>query len=188
MLTEKEASLIRSLAQGDGVTSQRQLSKRIGVSIGLTNLLLKKLSGRGLICVTPVDKKRHRYSLSPKGRLAATRNSYSALVNTIRGYRILENWIETLLSKVYRQGYKTVRILGNGELRGIIESCLRSRPELYLLGETRGTSRTGGSAIVTFNLKQRCPEKQEEAIINLAEIFLTTSTTKLGKKQYENTD
>ena len=57
------------LSEVDGTpdVTQRQLSSRVGIALGLTNVLLKTLVSRGYVKVSEASWKRRLYTLTPEG-------------------------------------------------------------------------------------------------------------------------
>lgn len=63
---DRELELLREVDETAEVT-QRQLSKRIGISLGLTNTLFRNLVKKGYIRGTQASWKRWVYALTPEG-------------------------------------------------------------------------------------------------------------------------
>ena len=63
---EAELDILEQLERGS-ITSQLSLSRRISVSVGLVNALLKRSIRKGFVKVSLVPKKRYAYYLTPKG-------------------------------------------------------------------------------------------------------------------------
>ena len=59
--------LLLSEVERDGAVTQRSLSTKLGVALGLTNLYLKRLARKGYIKVTTIPSHRARYVLTPQG-------------------------------------------------------------------------------------------------------------------------
>ena len=51
----------------NSAASQRDLSKRVGIALGLTNVLLRNLASKGYVRVTKAGWKRWLYALTPAG-------------------------------------------------------------------------------------------------------------------------
>jgi DNA-binding MarR family transcriptional regulator len=64
--TQTEMDLIAALEEGGAVT-QMSLSKRLMVSVGLVNALLKRAVNKGFVKVTAAPRKRYIYYVTPKG-------------------------------------------------------------------------------------------------------------------------
>ncbi|MBI2339384.1 MAG: winged helix-turn-helix transcriptional regulator [Deltaproteobacteria bacterium] len=106
-------------------TSQRELAKKPGVSIGLINAILKKLISRGYIRVKALNKKKLNYLLTPKATVQMAQRSYQAVLNTIHRYRELEIKIGFLISHYVDNNHRNFFIHGDGELMDIVERVMR---------------------------------------------------------------
>ena len=62
----KTLQVLDELARDSDLT-QRSLSKRLGVSVSLVNLFLKRLAAKGFIKLTTFPPKRMKYLLTPEG-------------------------------------------------------------------------------------------------------------------------
>ncbi len=80
-LNSKEIALIESL---ESHQSQRGLARAAGFSLGMTNLLLKRLVTKGYVKVTTLNGRTLRYMLTPSGFAAKVRRSYQYMTLSIR--------------------------------------------------------------------------------------------------------
>jgi EPS-associated MarR family transcriptional regulator len=80
--------------------TQRELSNRLGISLGKVNFLLKALIHKGLVKVhnfrNSSNKKAYLYILTPAGIEEKTRITYYFLKRKIREYEELEEQIKLL--------------------------------------------------------------------------------------------
>lgn len=80
--------------------TQRELSRRLGISLGKVNFLLKALIHKGLVKVhnfrNSSNKKAYLYMLTPAGIEEKTRITYYFLKRKIREYEDLEEQIKLL--------------------------------------------------------------------------------------------
>ncbi len=53
--------------ENNGHLTQRDLSKEVGIALGLVNLLLKKMVKKGWIKIKNVDANKIRYLITPEG-------------------------------------------------------------------------------------------------------------------------
>lgn len=65
MKRERAHALLAAI--GGGCASQRELSRRTGLSLGGTNELLRALIGRGLVVESAVNGRARRYELTARG-------------------------------------------------------------------------------------------------------------------------
>lgn len=73
MSSERELSLLSAIASR--AASQRDLSKRTGLSLGGVNEALRSLVKRGLVRATPVDGRARAYELTELGAAERARLS-----------------------------------------------------------------------------------------------------------------
>ena len=82
------------------VVTQRQLSLKIGIALGLTNVMLRNLVQKGYVRVSHASWKRRLYSLTPEGvthKLRLTVAYFSRVLNHYQSIRqTLREQMETL--------------------------------------------------------------------------------------------
>jgi DNA-binding Lrp family transcriptional regulator len=73
---ETEYQLLNHLQENE-ITTQRKISSNTGLSLGAVNLLLKKMTRKGLIKVETLNSRTMRYILTPQGLQEKARLTYS---------------------------------------------------------------------------------------------------------------
>ncbi|MHB8840885.1 MAG: winged helix-turn-helix transcriptional regulator [Candidatus Aquicultor sp.] len=96
--------------------SQRELSNRLGVALGITNSLLKNLVHKGLVKIRGENNRSLTYHLTHAGVLAKSRLAMRWTLNTIEFYRQARRDIADRLEDVARQGVASVLLYGVNEL------------------------------------------------------------------------
>jgi len=109
----------------DGAVTQRSLSSKLGVALGLTNLYLKRLARKGYIKITTIPSNRIRYLLTPQGFAEKSRLTYLYMQYSLSHYRDMRARLRTTLSRAAEQGMKRVVIYGTGELAEMAYLSLR---------------------------------------------------------------
>jgi len=99
--------------------SQRELSNRLGVALGITNPLLKTLAHKGLIKIRGTNNRTLTYHLTHAGVLAKSRLAMRWTLNTIEFYRQARHRIADRLGYLAQQGVTSVALYGVGELTEI---------------------------------------------------------------------
>src|SRR6187401_2448069 len=79
--------LLLSELDRDGGATQRTLSSKLGVALGLTNLYLKRLARKGYIKITTIPRNRIRYLLTPQGFAEKSRLTYLYMEYSLSHYR-----------------------------------------------------------------------------------------------------
>lgn len=125
-----EHRILRQLESGQRVT-QRTLSRELGIALGLTNLLVRKLVTRGWISATRLKRNRIRYLITPAGLAAKAGLARAHVRDSIRLYRetrdrIRDEFIELRSSTEDHDGRAIpVAFYGAGEVAEIAYVCLQ---------------------------------------------------------------
>ena len=118
-LAEKEFLLIQEISR-QPLRTQRDLSQSVGLSLGMTNLLIKRLSRKGLIKITQLDWKRTQYLLTLQGVVEKTRKSYDYALYTIRLFRQIEDNVTAVLKREHKSGRRGFHLVAQDELRQLL--------------------------------------------------------------------
>lgn len=119
-LAEKEFLLIQEISRNPEST-QRHLSESLGVSLGATNLLIRRLARKGLLKVQQLDWKRTRYLLTLQGALEKSQKAYHYTRYTLRIFRQLQDNIEAVLSREYAAGRRDFTFVADHELLELLK-------------------------------------------------------------------
>jgi EPS-associated MarR family transcriptional regulator len=104
--SEEALRILREIKKSPEMT-QRELSSRLGISLGKINFLMNALIQRGLVKVenfkNSTSKNAYLYYLTPRGIEEKTRTTYHFLKRKTEEYELLEREIRQLLEEV-REG------------------------------------------------------------------------------------
>jgi EPS-associated MarR family transcriptional regulator len=104
---EKVLQILREIKKSPEMT-QRELSSRLGISLGKVNFLLNALIQRGFVKVenfkTSTSKKAYLYYLTPRGIEEKARTTYFFLKRKMQEYEQLENEIRQLREEAQESG------------------------------------------------------------------------------------
>lgn len=129
---QRDLLLLSEVAR-DGAITQRSLSTKLGVALGLTNLYLKRLARKGYIKITTVPSHRVRYLLTPQGVAEKSRLTYLYLQYSLSHYREMRTRLRAVLEQAEYNRVKRVVIYGTGELAEMAYLSLRER-HMVLVG------------------------------------------------------
>ena len=126
---QRDLEILTAIGEGRPLT-QRDLSHRLGVALGLTNLYLKRLARKGLIKITefprkPGTRQRLQYVLTGKGFAEKTRLSYAYIVHSLDLYRRAREALRERLVQLSDGGMKRVALYGTGEASELAYLTLR---------------------------------------------------------------
>ena len=145
--------ILSEIAQGRPI-SQRSLASSLGIALGMTNLLLRRLVRRGLVRVSRVRPNRVAYFLTPKGMAEKARMSRDLFQRSVRVYAAARDRIRTsfeALSQEWPDGArKPILFLGTGEAAEIAYVCLQET-DLELLGVIDFQGRTRFFGVPVFS-------------------------------------
>ena len=111
---QKDLKILGEFAKG-GALSQRSLSKRAGIALGLTNLYLKRLVRKGYIKLVNVKKNRLLYLITPQGLAEKSRLTREYMAHSLQLYREARLSLCACLHGLAETGAKRVAIVGTGE-------------------------------------------------------------------------
>ncbi len=126
-LGEREFSLIQEIAREPSCT-QRKLSQSTGLSLGMTNILLKRLVHKGYIKVKHLDWKRTQYLLTLEGVMEKTRKSFSYALHTIRQFQQIRKRIHERVLREYEVGVREAIVVAWPETADAIREALKELP------------------------------------------------------------
>jgi len=96
----------------DQTPSQRDLSRKLDVSLGLVNSFIRRLVLKGYLKITTVPKNRIKYILTPKGAAEKTRLTYQYVQYSFEFYRRARKNLQKLFKNLAEQGVKRVVLYG----------------------------------------------------------------------------
>jgi DNA-binding MarR family transcriptional regulator len=129
--------ILLEIEANDGV-SQRHLARRLGLALGLTNLLVKRIIAKGWVKMIQIQPNRVRYLVTPAGIAAKARLTREYLESSLTFYadareRIRERFAELSRELDVAGGAKRIAFLGAGEIAEIGYVSLQET-DLQLVG------------------------------------------------------
>jgi DNA-binding MarR family transcriptional regulator len=122
--------------------SQRSLARRLGIALGLTNLLLRRFVRKGWIRMTEIQPHRVSYLLTPQGVAEKARLSTAAFQNSVQFYVHARERIRSGFDVLTREwplvagrdnSGKPIVFIGTDEVAEIAYVCLQET-DLRLVG------------------------------------------------------
>jgi DNA-binding MarR family transcriptional regulator len=92
--------------------SQRELSHKFGIALGVTNACIKRMARRGLIKLKGIPPRRIAYYLTPKGFTEKTKLTLSFFSYNIHHYVEMKKQISKKLLEMQQGGVKRVAFFG----------------------------------------------------------------------------
>ena len=103
----------------NGEVTQRDLSKSLGIALGLVNSYIKNLALKGYITISDIPPKRYAYLITPKGFIEKSRLAFQHFHNFNNLYRIARQDFQMLFHSLNRYNVKKLAFCGADELAEI---------------------------------------------------------------------
>ena len=118
---------LRLLEEVDGRpnTSQRQIAHRLGIALGVANLLVRTLASKGYIKVTKLGWRRWAYVLTPAGISRKVHLTLAYVERFIEHYRRVRHLLREDLSSLPLNTHSKVAIIGTSELAELTYLALK---------------------------------------------------------------
>ncbi len=141
-ISRENAESLKSLQLLDELSSnhsftQRDLSERLGIALGLVNSYVKNLVAKGYVTVKAIPPKRYAYFLTPKGFAEKTRLTYDLLHDYTRIYRETRANLKMLFGEMAEAGVRRLVFAGSDEVAEIAYLTLQET-DMELVGVVDG--------------------------------------------------
>ncbi|MDD2680337.1 MAG: winged helix-turn-helix transcriptional regulator [Candidatus Omnitrophica bacterium] len=124
MLDERDFELVNIIGS-EIASSQRDLSRHMNLSLGMTNMLIRRLIAKGYIRIRQLNKKKFEYILTPEGFKEKMRKSIKYTLKTINSIGLIKERFRSLFKELYTQGERKFFILGESDLAFLVEMVMR---------------------------------------------------------------
>ena len=120
----RELEILERL-ENNGHLTQRDLSKEVGIALGLVNHLLKKMVTKGWIKIKNIDAKKIRYLITPEGAMEKSSLLYKRIESTIHFYLDAKRVIKEKIVHLKNEGMEDVSIYGINHISEILFIVLK---------------------------------------------------------------
>ncbi len=139
--SDQELEVLENIyAQRDHVR-QRDLARIAGLSLGMTNAIVKRLVQKGWLTIRKVNNRNIRYAVSADGIDQITRRSYRYLKRTIRNIVYYREAIERFVRELKGHGYTGIMLIGASDLDFIVEHACEMYAVSYLRNDREAAER-----------------------------------------------
>jgi DNA-binding MarR family transcriptional regulator len=125
-LNERDFELI-NIVGGQLAANQRDLSRQMNLSLGMTNMVLRRLITKGYIRIKQLDRRKVEYILTSKGFSEKMRKSMRYTMKTINSIGLIQQNIARLLEVLYAQDVRKFYAVGSLDLTSLVEMVLRQK-------------------------------------------------------------
>jgi DNA-binding MarR family transcriptional regulator len=121
---ESELFLMENLGEAGRTQSritQRELATRSGLSLGMTNALLRRFAEKGWVKLTRLSAKSVQYALTPEGLAEVARRTAGYFRRAARSAEQYSARLEQFVMQAKRAGAQTLVLAGASELDFLLE-------------------------------------------------------------------
>jgi len=115
----RELMLLNEVQRQPGA-SQRELAKRVGIALGITNLLLHNLAQKGYVRISQAGWRRWLYGLTPEGLARKIQLTLDYIHRFVDQYRKVRQTLRDELALEQLNAESRVAIYGTGEFAELV--------------------------------------------------------------------
>lgn len=116
---------VLSEVEGSPTITQRELSQRVGIALGLTNAVLRNLMKRGYVRATQAGWKRWLYAITPEGFSHKVRLTVAYVHRVLDHYQKVRQTLREQLEPLALHQESRIAIYGTGEFAELVYLGLR---------------------------------------------------------------
>jgi len=147
----RELSLLQELEKNP-IVSQRELSNKFGIALGVTNACLKRMVRRGWIRITSLNHHKIGYFLTPKGFSEKAKLTLHLISWTVQHYSSLKDIIGEKLLEMQNKGVERIVFYGVSDEMEIAYVTLQGL-NLKLVGIVEDEEKMNRKEVFGFELK-----------------------------------
>jgi len=173
----RELSLLQELEKNP-IVSQRELSNKFGIALGVTNACLKRMVRRGWIRITNLDHRRIGYNLTPKGFTEKAKLTLHLISWTVQHYSTLKDIIGERLLEMQNKGVERIVFYGVSDEMEIAYVTLQGL-NIKLVGIVEDEEKMNRKEVFGFELKGL----NQIEILKPDAVLITSLTSQDEKKE-----
>ena len=121
---DKEFIILESIDNNSMIT-QRELSKKLGISLGAINILINKMVREGLIKIEKANTNTILYMLTPKGFMEKVNKTYKYIKIHYKYISETKDKIKQQLIKIIEYEEKIIVILSQDETGELVQTAVK---------------------------------------------------------------
>jgi DNA-binding MarR family transcriptional regulator len=176
---DTELDLLERIYRSRPGVRQRDLARVIGLSLGMTNAILKRLAGKGWLKVKKVNTRNFQYIVSARGVEEIARRSYRYFRRTVRNIVAYKEILDELIGEVAQRGYRAIRLIGSSDLDFILEHlCAKHHLEFERLRAGEQPEQAGKACFRVYAETQAAPAAPRQGTAYLQQLILRSASRK----------
>jgi DNA-binding MarR family transcriptional regulator len=139
-VTDHEFAILESIyhTPEENPVRQRDLARIVGISLGMTNVILKKLAQKGWVVIRKINNRNIQYIVTHSGIEEIAHRSYRFLKKTLRNVVYYKGVLETFLIGVKAKGCHGILLVGKSDFDFILAHlCQKHKLDFHQSEEPR---------------------------------------------------
>lgn len=170
---EIEIEILERISRSKNTIRQRDLARIIGLSLGMTNSILKRLTSKGLLKIKKVNNRNIQYMVSPAGMEAIAQRSYRYFKRTLKNVVSYKEAMDELVQEIKDQGFKCLVLVGKSDLDFIVEHfCDKYRIEFKNVWDSATDKQGSDGEFLLYSEKIERPVSETENTVSLRSLFV----------------
>lgn len=151
-LTTQAIEILAVLEEENGTASQRAVARRVGLSLGTINQVIRRLIDEGYINAQAENGRTVIYSLSRAGQNALESSRRESITQVVGQYAAFVDTLQVTIERFIQDGINNIYIQGEGPLRSCVEHAVSKCDHARLVGTSDSSADTaifnvGASAV-----------------------------------------
>ncbi len=147
-LTDHEYALLESIYHhaDSRPVRQRDLARVVGISLGMTNVILRKLAQKGWVVIRRINSRNIQYAVTPSGIDQISKRSFLFLKRTVRNVVYYKDVLDQLIEDLKAHGFRSIMLVGKSDFDFVLAYlCQKHKLEFV---ETETPSRCEGAKLI----------------------------------------
>lgn len=142
---EQEIEILENIYHNHSKVKQRDLARIVGLSLGMTNVIIKRLIKKGWLKARKINERNIHYVVSPMGIEEIAKRSYRYFKRTIKNVVYYKEAIDKFFICIAGDGYKGVILIGESDLDFIVEHLCQKHDLSFKRSSNGSSSSNDGS-------------------------------------------
>ena len=136
--TDHEFALLESIYRHKEAhpVRQRDLARVVGISLGMTNVILRKLAQKGWLIARKINSRNIQYAVTSAGIDEISRRSYQYLKKTVRNVVYYKDVLEQIIVNAKAGNFKAVALVGRSDFDFILSFLCQKHKLAFIEGDS----------------------------------------------------
>jgi DNA-binding MarR family transcriptional regulator len=178
---EPELAILEGIGEaekGGSRITQRELASKAGLSLGMTNALLRQFAERGWVKLTKLSTRSVIYALTPDGLAEIARRTAGFFYRASRNTERYRDRLEAFILEAKASGISTLVLAGSSELDFLLEYLCERHGLVFVKSADPERARSLGQKPGVALLFGDSLESEQGGVVRVREIAMGAVTPK----------